>query len=117
MTLKAKWTYVCALETIVPNCGVCAKVGGAQVAVFRLVSTQGVDEGVFALDNYEPKSGANVLSRGLLGDVGGITVVASPVYKNHYDLTTGQCLEEENLRVAVYAVRVAEGQVFVSANS
>lgn len=113
MTLKAKWTYVCALDSIVPNCGVCAKVGSAQVAVFRLVSTQGVDEGVFALDNYEPKSRANVLSRGLLGDLAGVPVVASPVFKNHFDLKTGICLEEDNLRVAVYAVRVAEGQVFV----
>ncbi len=113
MTRPVRWTYVCALETIVPNCGVCAKVGSAQVAVFRLVSTQGVDEGVFALDNYEPKSRANLLSRGLLGDLAGVPVVASPVYKNHYDLKTGQCLEEEGLRVAVYAVRVAEGQVFV----
>lgn len=113
MTQKATWTYVCALHNIVPNTGVCAKVGTAQVAVFRLVSPQGVDEGVFALDNFDPKSRANVLSRGLVGDLSGVSVVASPVYKNHYALATGACLEEEGLSVPVYAVRVAEGQVFV----
>ena len=115
MTEQAQWTHVCALAEIIPNAGVCAKVGGTQVAVFRLVSPQGVDEGVFALGNFEPKSQANVLSRGLVGDLGGISVVASPVYKNHYVLTTGVCLEEEALTVPVYAVRVVEGAVLVGA--
>ena len=113
MTGPAQWTEVCALSDIIPNAGVCAKVGSAQVAVFRLVSPQGVEEGVFALGNFEPKSQANVLSRGLVGDLGGISVVASPVYKNHYALTTGACLEEENLSVPVYTVRVVEGLVLV----
>ncbi len=115
MTRRAAWTYVCPLARIVPNAGVCAKVGAAQVAVFRLVSPDGCDEGVFALGNFDPKSQANVLSRGLLGDLGGVPVVASPVYKNHYALATGVCLEDEELSVPVYAVRVAEGEVFVGA--
>jgi len=115
MTENAQWTQVCALTDIIPNAGVCAKVGEAQVAVFRLVSPQGVEEGVFGLSNFDPKSKANVLSRGLVGDLGGIPVVASPVYKNHYALTTGVCLEDEELRVPVYSVRVVEGAVLVSA--
>lgn len=115
MTENAQWTHVCVLTDIVPNTGVCAKVGQAQVAVFRIVSPQGVEEGVFALGNFEPKSQANVLARGLVGDLGGISVVASPVYKNHYALATGVCLEEEALRVPVYAVRVLEGAVLVGA--
>ncbi len=115
MTENAQWTHVCALTDILPNTGVCAKVGQAQVAVFRIVSPQGAEEGVFALGNFEPKSQANVLSRGLVGDLGGVSVVASPVYKNHYALTTGACLEEETLRVPVFAVRVVEGAVLVGA--
>lgn len=115
MTEQAQWTHVCALIDILPNTGVCAKVGSAQVAVFRIVSPAGVDEGVFALGNFEPKSQANVLSRGLVGDLGGVAVVASPVYKNHYALTTGVCLEEELLSVPVYAVRVVEGAVLIGA--
>ena len=121
MTDAASWTFVCHRDDIVPNTGVAAKVGGAQVAVFRVVAPDGTEDGIFALDNFDLRSQANVLSRGLIGELttetGPVLVVASPVYKNHYDLTTGQCLEEENLSVAVYAVRVAEGQVFVSANS
>lgn len=113
MTTQALWTYVCPLSAIVPNTGVCAKVGRRQVAVFRLVSPDGVEEGVHALGQFDPRSGANVLSRGLLGDLNGVAVVASPVYKNHYALQTGVCLEEESLSVPVYPVRVADGQIFV----
>lgn len=115
MKKSAQWTLICALDKIVPNTGVCAKVGTAQVAVFRIVSAAGEEEGVFALGNYEPKSRANVLSRGLIGCLGGETVVASPVYKNHFALKTGACLEEETLSVPVYPVRVADGHVFVGA--
>ena len=113
MTQQPGWTYVCPLSEIVPNAGVCAKEGAAQVAVFRLVNPLGADEAVFARDNFDPRSQANVLSRGLLGDLGGVAVVASPVYKNHYALETGVCLEDERLKVAIYPVRVTEGQVFV----
>jgi len=113
MTQAARWTYVCPLDEILPNSGVCAKVGAHQVAVFRLMATTGEEEGVFALDNIDPRSGAAVLSRGLVGDLGGVAVVASPVYKQHYELSTGRCLEDEALSVLRYEVRIAEGMVLV----
>jgi NAD(P)H-dependent nitrite reductase small subunit len=108
-----RWTYVCALTEILPNTGVCAKVGDEQVAVFRVMSPAGEEEGVYALSNRDPRADANVLSRGLVGDVAGELVVASPVYKNHFVLATGVCLEDSAYDVPVYAVRVAEGRVFV----
>ena len=92
---------VCRLEEIVPNCGVCALVAGEQVAVFRLD-----DDRVFALGNRDPFSGANVLSRGIVGDIDGELVVASPVYKQHFSLLTGRCLEDPSVSVPVYPVRV-----------
>ncbi len=106
-----RWTYVCRVDEIVPNTGVCAKVGGDQVAVFRVVGADG--EQVYALANRDPKSGANVLSRGLIGDLQDELVVASPVYKQHYNLQTGRCLEDEALNVDVFTVRVHEGLVLV----
>lgn len=108
-----RWTYVCALTDIIPNTGVCAKVGDEQVAVFRVMSPAGEDEGVYALSNHDLRSGANVLSRGLVGDVAGELVVASPVYKNHYSLKTGCCLEDAAFDIRTFAVRVADGLVFV----
>ena len=83
MTNEQEWTLICSREDIVPNTGVCAKVGERQVAVFRLVTPSGEEEGVFAVDNFDKRAQANVLSRGLVGDVESEVVVASPIYKNH----------------------------------
>jgi nitrite reductase (NADH) large subunit len=103
----ADWVAVCRLDNILPDTGICAQVGAHQVAVFR------VDDAVYAIDNFDPASGANVLSRGIVGDLGGELVVASPIYKQHFSLTTGRCLEEAEHSVAVFAARVVEGTVWV----
>ena len=102
------WVVVCRLNDIVPNTGVCALVGGRQVAVFRLD-----DDSVYALSNHDPFSRANVLSRGIVGDLKGEVVVASPVYKQHFSLATGQCLEDPDVRVPIFPVRLEGGQVWV----
>jgi len=98
---------VCSLDEIVPDTGVCALVGGEQVAVFR------IGEQVFAVGNHDPFSGANVLSRGIVGDLNGELVVASPVYKQHFSLLTGRCVEDETVSVPVYRASVQGGEVFV----
>ncbi len=36
MATASRWVYVCRVNEIVPNTGVCAKVGNDQVAVFRV---------------------------------------------------------------------------------
>jgi NAD(P)H-dependent nitrite reductase small subunit len=103
-----KWIAVCRLEDIVPDTGVCALVEGRQVAVFRLG-----DDRVYAIDNHDPFSRANVLSRGIVGDLKGELVVASPVYKQHFSLVSGRCVEEPDVRVPVYSVQVEDGVVRV----
>lgn len=109
MSLKT-WTPICALDDIVPDSGVCALAGGRQVAVFRV----GADQ-VFAIANHDPFSKANVLSRGITGDIKGELVVASPVYKQHFRLATGQCVEDESVSVESFAVRIRNGIVEVEA--
>ncbi len=104
----SEWVAVCRLEDIVPNTGVCALVGERQVAVFRLD-----DDSVYAIDNHDPFSRANVLSRGIVGDLKGEVVVASPVFKQHFSLATGQCLEDPGVRLAVFAVRIEGDAVLV----
>jgi NAD(P)H-dependent nitrite reductase small subunit len=101
------WCEVCGLSDILPDSGVCAEVGGLQIAVFR------VDDAVYALDNFDPASRANVLSRGIVGDLGGLTVVASPIFKHHYVLATGHCLEEPGFSIDTYAVRIIEDRVWI----
>ena len=102
------WTDICAVDDILPSTGVCALVADRHVAVFRTGSDQ-----FFAIDNVDPKSGASVLSRGLIGNLGERVVVASPLYKNHFDLRTGECLEAPANSVGTYPARVADGKVWV----
>ena len=108
-----QWTAVCAAEDILPDTGVCALVQARHVAVFRL-GKDPQQQRYFAIDNVDPKSGASVLSRGLVGNLGERLVVASPLYKNHFDLTTGECLEAPEHSVRAHAVRIDAGRVLVA---
>ncbi len=110
----SEWVAVCKLSDIVPDTGVCALVGGRQVAVFRLTGDGG--DSVYAIDNRDPFSRANVLSRGIVGDLKGELVVASPVYKQHFNLVSGQCLEDADVRVAVFPASVDGDTVLVNIN-
>ena len=105
------WTAVCALEDIIPDSGVCALVGGRQIAIVRV----GQGDTIYAISNYDPFSRAMVLSRGLVGDRGGVPKITSPIYKQGFDLRSGQCLDEPSVAVPVYAVRVRAGVVEVLA--
>ncbi|GAA1843129.1 nitrite reductase small subunit NirD [Pseudonocardia ailaonensis] len=101
-----RWTDVCALDRIQPERGVAALFGEVQVAIFRTF-----DDTLYAIGNVDPRSGAAVLSRGIVGDRGGVPVVASPVYKEAFGLADGRCLDVEGASVPVYAVRICDGRV------
>lgn len=102
------WTTVCDVEDIVPNTGVCALVTGRHIAVFRVGQDQ-----FYAIDNIDRQSGASVLSRGLIGSLGERIVVASPLYKQHIDLRSGECLENPDYSVQAHRVSVVAQQVRV----
>ena len=106
-----QWVTVCSLSDIAPNTGVCALLKGTQVAIFRIGET---DE-VYAIGNYDPFSKAFVLSRGIVGDRNGILKVASPIYKQNFNLKTGECLDDETASVPSYPVRVVDGSIQLSA--
>ncbi len=105
------WTPIIAKDKLTPDAGVCALVNGKQVAIFFDRKT----DQLFAIDNYCPASKANVLSRGLITSVKDVLTVSSPLYKEHFSLTTGECLENDTLSVPVYEVRVTDGMVEVAA--
>lgn len=107
-----RWVDICSISDIMPNTGVCALVAGEQVAIFRV----GNEADVFAISNYDPFSKAFVLSRGIVGDRNGITKVASPIYKQNFNLATGQCLDDETVSVPTFKVRVVEDRVQVAAS-
>ncbi len=104
------WTELCLLADLPPNAGLAARLGETQIALFHLPDSA---EKVFAIGNFDPKGGANVLSRGILGSLGGERVVASPLHKQHYRLTDGQCLEDDAVKVPVWAVKIENGAVWV----
>jgi nitrite reductase (NADH) small subunit len=103
------WTAVCPADDILPNTGVCALIEGRHVAVFKVGASEH-----YAIDNVDPKSGASVLSRGLVGNLGDRIVVASPLYKNHFDLKTGECLELPEMSVQAHRVELRNGLIWVS---
>lgn len=105
-----QWFDVCSLSAIAPNTGVCALVSGKQVAIFRV----GAGTQLYALSNYDPFSKTYVLSRGIIGDRQGIPKVASPIYKQNFSLITGECLDDETVKIATFPVRVIDGKVQVA---
>ena len=103
------WTVVCPVDRIVPDTGVTALIDGVQVAVFRLS-----DDRLYAIGNHDPCSGANVLSRGIVGDADGRAFVASPIHKQRFDLTSGACLDVAQTATPTFTVRVVENAVEVA---
>jgi nitrite reductase [NAD(P)H] large subunit len=99
--------FICDLNDILDGAGVCALIDDEQIAVFR------VGEEVFALENLDPFSGANVLSRGIVGDMKDELVVASPVYKQHFALRTGRCCEDESVALRTWNCGVLDGRVWL----
>ncbi len=106
--IDLRWETVCLVDRLFPERGAAALLaaGGepVQVALFRMA-----DGTLHAIGNVDPFSGAAVLSRGIVGDRGGVPIVASPVFKQAFSLVTGQCLDDPDVRVPVYPVRVADG--------
>jgi nitrite reductase (NADH) small subunit len=103
LLLDGDWFTVCDLSALLPGRGVAALLpDGRQVALFRDRAGK-----LYAIDNRDPFGGAAVLSRGLTGSLQGRPFVASPLLKQRFDLETGQCLDDEAVRVTTYEVRTS----------
>lgn len=144
--------FICQLDDILPETGICALYHNQQIAVFRTKNDQ-----LFAIDNFDPFSQANVLSRGLIGssffennrvenngngngnDVKPnnfnaddfneddldkkdalnteVLYVASPIYKQRFNLATGECLDDQNVRINSYNVRLDDNRAIYISNN
>lgn len=104
------WVNACKLTDLIDDVGVCALVGADQVALFKPAGS----DRVYAIDAVDPFSDAAVLARGVVGDVGGALVVASPMYKQHFNLETGACLEDDAVKLRTFDVRIVDGWVCVA---
>lgn len=102
---------VCPLDRLVPERGAAVLVHGHQVALFRV--TDGGADRVYAVSHHDPFSGANVMARGIVGSSGDRVTVASPMFKQVFDLATGACLTEPDVRLPVWQTRIEEGIVYL----
>lgn len=107
-----QWQTLCERHDLVANSGVVAWFNDRQVALFYL---PGNEQPLYAVANRDPKSGANVIGRGLLGKLGGDLVIASPLYKQHFRLHDGSCLEYPEQKLDVWPVRLNGDWVEIAA--
>ncbi len=107
MTDENGWIDVCHFDDLQTDSGICALIDNKQIAIFYMPK----DNAIYAVDNYDPFSQANVLSRGLIGDINGAPMVCSPLHKQHYNLLTGQCLEDKDVQLEAYAIRIEKQRV------
>ncbi|MET9213089.1 MULTISPECIES: nitrite reductase small subunit NirD [unclassified Nocardia] len=109
-TETATWTQACRLDFLIPGRGVAVLLrGGRQAALFLLT-----DGTLAAVGNIDPFGRAAVMSRGIVGDRGGVPVVASPLLKQAFSLIDGNCLDDATKSLPVYAVQLDGGVVSVS---
>ncbi len=109
--MNEQWIDICDVDEIPEMSAVCALHQGKPVAIFNLS-----DRGELkSICNFDPIGNASVLSRGIVAEIDGRTVVASPLFKQHYCLDTGECLQDETIKVTVYPVRVKNKRVQLKA--
>lgn len=101
---------VCSVDTLIDGRGVAALLpDGRQVAVYLIGET------VYAVCNIDPVARAAVMSRGLVGDRGGVPAVISPIGKQAYALEDGRGLDDPSRGISVFPTRVAgDGTVYVA---
>ncbi len=102
-----QWTPICAEQDLTPNTGICAQFNDQQVAIFLCKRS----DNIYAVSNFDPFSEANVMSRGLIGSTQDISYVASPLYKQRFNLVTGECLESSRHKLKTFCVRIKQNQV------
>ncbi|RDE18096.1 nitrite reductase (NAD(P)H) small subunit [Motiliproteus coralliicola] len=111
---ELEWLSLCDKDDLIPGSGIAAWLDGEQIALFYL---PGIGNEVFALSNHDPIANANVIARGITGSLEQQPVVASPLYKQHYRLDDGSCLEQPELTLKCWPVRLSGNRVEIGSDS
>jgi nitrite reductase (NADH) small subunit len=104
------WTRVADASDFPEDGGAAVKFGEEQVAVFHFAET----DTWYACQNLCPHKQQMVLARGIVGDKGGVPVVACPMHKRSFSLESGKCVDDD-LCVKIYQVKVEGGEVYLAA--
>ena len=115
--ISTEWVRICQDEDLLTNTGLCALHEGEQVAIYKINPCSTYSQDLYAISNYDPIGKANVLSRGILGNIGDHLVVSSPLYKQHFDLISGECLEDPDQRVKTYEIRRINDEIQLKKNT
>jgi nitrite reductase (NADH) small subunit len=111
------WLNICELSDLVLGSGVCALIPSKhtvqeQVAIFCIKDNEG-QIATYAVSNWDPIGKANVMSRGIICSLNGEIMVSSPLYKQHYSLVSGQCLENTECLLKVYESCIKDGSLLL----
>jgi len=112
MNTASHWMGVGHRNDLIPGAGMGARVGDCQVALFWIPE---LDNQIFAVSNYCPFSGVHIIARGIVGDIGNEPVIASPLYKHHFSLLDGHCLEHPEVALETWSVRLQGEEIQVLA--
>jgi nitrite reductase (NADH) small subunit len=107
------WHTVCTPDDITPNTGAAALIGKRQIAIVRYVDRHG-KETFYGISNWCPFAKAMVIARGIVGSANGVPKIASPIYKQGFDLRDGRCLDDAGVCLPTYLVRISDGFVQVA---
>ncbi|MEJ2682508.1 MAG: nitrite reductase small subunit NirD [Gammaproteobacteria bacterium] len=109
------WIPVCHKRDLVAWSGITVRsTQGEQIALFYIPGKTDFSEKmeqIYAISNIDPFSGTGVLARGIVSSLKGQTVVASPLYKQRFNLENGQCLEDDNISIRTWPARLVGGYV------
>lgn len=104
-----EWYKVATVKDFPADGGAAVLYHGKQIAVFHFA-----DRGEwYASQNMCPHKLEMVLSRGLIGDVGGEPKVSCPFHKRNFSLHTGKCLNDDSYQIEIYPVKVVEDFVYI----
>lgn len=103
------WFKAASVNDFPKDGGACVKYKDKQIAVYNYKRTQTW----YACQNLCPHKLEMVLSRGMIGDQGGIPKVACPMHKKTFSLETGENLNGDLGAIATYPVKVEDNIVYI----
>jgi nitrite reductase (NADH) small subunit len=103
------WFKAGPVSAFPPNAGACVKYHDQQIAVFHFT----MSNQWYACQNMCPHRMEMVIARGLIGDEKGVPKVACPMHKRTFSLLTGENLNGDCQSLAVYPVKILDGDVYI----
>ncbi|QXP59377.1 nitrite reductase small subunit NirD [Olleya sp. HaHaR_3_96] len=103
------WFKVGETSDFPENSGACIKYKTKQIAVFNFTRTGKW----YASQNLCPHKMEMVLSLGMIGDKEGVPKVACPLHKKNFSLEDGSNLAGEDLKIAVYPIKIENENVYI----